>query len=194
MASEAEKLDGFFAGGDGHERVFDRVRALPRCFRRICAKAVKHACNADDELPGCAPTHCLINRYRSSSGLRWHRDIYANDGDGDAPIINLSVGASCRFGVRLDDGTEHEVRLRSGDALLFGGPNRFVKHSVLGIDLDEQPEWMDANSPFRLSFTFREAHSILGHEAKYSSFDVSTDQFEATQHAWQPGDGLVSVE
>ena len=60
MASEAEKLDGFFAGGDGRERVFDRVRALPRCFRRICAKAVKHACNADDELPGCAPTHCLL--------------------------------------------------------------------------------------------------------------------------------------
>lgn len=195
LAHAAAKLgrrpDLGFIEANGRARMYDRVAALPSSFRRLCARAVSSASAADANLPACVPTHCLTNCYRTPHGLRWHRDIYRNDGDGDAPIVNLSVGASCRFGVRLEDGTVRELTLCSGDALLFGGPSRFVEHAVLEIKLDERPDWMDPSDPHRLSFTFREAPSVLGQEAKYRTFDVSTSRFEETQRAWRPNDGLV---
>lgn len=198
LASAAQRVGarhGFAHGGDGRGRIYDRVRALPSSFAKLCARAVRTACAADELLPSCEATHCLINIYRSQSGLRWHRDIYANDGDGDSPIVNLSVGASCRFGVRLADGSVRKLTLRSGDALLFGGPSRFVEHAVLEVLLDELPAWMSADDARRLSFTFREAPSVLGHEHKYRTFDVSAKFFERTQRAWRgPADGLVAVE
>ena len=65
-------------------------------------------------MPTCKPSHCLVNLYRSPKGLRWHRDIYENDGDGDHPIVNLSVGATCVFGVEAGLGGKRKlVRLRS---------------------------------------------------------------------------------
>jgi len=141
-------------------------------------------------MPDCRPSHVLINHYTSSKGLLWHRDIYANDGDGDKPIVNLSVGASCIFGVRDDrTGRERKVRLRSGDALLFGGPSRFIRHAVLKVLLDEVPPWMD--DACRLSFTFREAPSVLGQEEHYRRFEVRQRWFEETQRAWRTGDPLV---
>ena len=191
----AREQNGFAAGGDGRTRLYERVDALPDCFGQLCAQAVAAARDVDAALPSCEATHCLVNAYDSPSGLRWHRDIYQNDGDGDHPIVNLSVGASCRFGVRLG-GTELEVRLRSGDAILFGGPSRFVEHAVLEVLLDEMPTWMAEEGhgdPMRLSFTFREAPSVLGHEDKYKTFDVGQDFFEATQCAWRPSDGLIAV-
>ena len=59
-------------------------------------------------------------------------DIYSNDGDGDMPVINLSVGASCKFGISLPiRGAElsesRYLQLHSGDAIIFGGPSRFIE-------------------------------------------------------------------
>merc|ERR1719171_1086150 len=129
----------------------------------MCRRSVRDAQGQDQSMPDCRPSHVLINHYTSSKGLLWHRDIYANDGDGDHPIVNLSVGASCEFGVEMGlFGEKRTIRLRSGDAVLFGGPCRYVQHAVTCIDLDERPSWMaDA---YRLSFTFREATSVLGQE------------------------------
>merc|ERR1712232_1027156 len=103
-------------------------------------------------------THLLINMYTSSEGLQWHRDIYENDGKSDHPVINICVGASCRFGLRHFDepgfhgDTERELILRSGDCLMFGGRCRYIKHAVLEVLLDDCPNWMP--SPSRFSFTF----------------------------------------
>ena len=130
--------------------------------------------------------------YTSGKGLLWHRDIYANDGDADRPNVNLSVGASCTFGVRLPGGRERRIKLDSGDALLFGGPCRFIEHAVLDVHLDERPAWMD--EAYRLSLTFRDASSVLGQEAFYRSFDVNKGWFRKTQRAWRPGDPLVHVQ
>jgi len=127
-----------------------------------------------------------------AEGLVWHRDIYANDGDGDKPIVNLSVGATCVFGLRDENGKVRRVRLNSGDALLFGGPSRFIRHAVMEVLLDDVPSWMTEADAYRLSFTFRDASSVLGQEAHYRTFEVKRRWFEETQKAWRPGDPLVA--
>merc|ERR1712227_176661 len=106
-------------------------------------------------------------------------------GDGDAPIVNLSVGASCIFGVKDEDDRVRHIRLNSGDALLFGGANRFVRHAVLKVLLDERPRWMEQENAYRLSFTFRQAHSVLGQEEHYRAFQVQQRWFQQTQRAWR---------
>lgn len=206
LALKAQQLgrrreNGFLSSGKlnaapGRGRLYDQAKRLPPSFSRLCSRCVSAARNSDPAMPGCSATHVLVNYYTSAAGLLWHRDIYANDGDGDHPIVNLSVGASCDFGVEASVfGPRRTVRLRSGDALLFGGPCRYVKHAVKRILLDEAPAWMKARSdeeaPYRLSFTFREAPSVLGQEAKYRSFDVGRQWFRETQRAWRPGHPLV---
>ena len=111
-------------------------------------------------------------------------------------MICLSVGASCSFGVALPLAGESErrvVSLHSGDAIMFGGPSRFVEHAVLGVQLDMRPAWMTADA-CRVSLTFREAPSALGREDCFRSFDLSNEVkecFERTQHEWREGDPLA---
>ena len=87
-------------------------------------------------------------------------------------------------------GRVRKLHLRSGDALLFGGPCRFVKHAVLDVNLNELPAWMAVEcgaEPYRLSLTFRDATSVLGREEFFRRFDVSKGWFRQTQRAWRPG-------
>lgn len=188
------KADGTYNADAARGRIYERTTFLPRCFRSLCLRSVAVAMKEDEAMPSCEPSHCLINHYTSTKGLLWHRDIYANDGDDDHPIVNLSVGASCLFGVEDDRGRTRKVHLRSGDALLFGGPQRFAKHAVLKVMLDETPAWMRPEDCCRLSFTFREARSVLGHEAHYREFQTARRWFDETQRKWRPGDALVPVD
>ena len=48
------------------------------------------------------------------------------------------------------------------------------------------------DGPYRLSFTFREAPSVLGREAYYRTFEIKRRWFEQTQRAWRHGDPLVA--
>jgi hypothetical protein len=111
-------------------------------------------------------------------GTRAAGDIYSNDGDGDMPVINLSIGASSCFGVTLllPDKTSQRfgVELRSGDAILFGGPSRFIEHAVLGVMLDKKPTWM-TEDPCRMSLTFRAAPSVSGREEFFRNFKIKGD-------------------
>ena len=193
-----ERSSNGFRGADGtlnagaRGRIYERCSRLPSSFARFCSRCVGAAQEADASMPSCRPSHCLINYYTSASGLKWHRDIYKNDGDGDQPIINLSVGASCVFGLQDQTGRTHKVLLRSGDALLFGGPSRFIRHAVLKVKLHDRPQWMAADdAPYRLSFTFRAAQSVIGQEHYYRLFSVHRRWFERTQRAWREGDPLV---
>jgi alkylated DNA repair protein (DNA oxidative demethylase) len=147
-------------------------------------------------MPRFSATHALANRYVGGEGLVYHRDIYANDGDGRAPIVNVCLGAPCRFGLRHVDengsrGRTRELTLDSGDALVFGGACRFIEHGVLSVDLDQAPAWM-ADDPSRVSLTFREAPSVLGCEEYFRTFSTG-GSFADEQVRWREGDALLGA-
>lgn len=177
--------DGFFTNknksgkrslntGEARGRIYDNADCFHPSIIAHSADAVNIARAVDPAMPNMTCTHLLLNMYTSASGLKWHRDIYENDGKSDHPVVNLCVGAACRFGIKHNDNDPERVLiLRSGDCLLFGGPCRFIKHAVLDVLLDEIPSWMAAELPLRFSFTFRDAPEIIGRESEFKYFKIS---------------------
>ena len=162
--------------GENRGRIYDKAVRFPSTATSICDEAVSRARSLDEEgMPTMTCTHILLNLYTTAEGLRWHRDIYENDGKSDHPVVNLCVGAACKFGVKHDDSDkERVILLRSGDVLVFGGPCRFIQHAVLEVILDDCPNWM-AKSPFRLSFTFRDSPEVIGREEEFKYFRIKDD-------------------
>ena len=113
------------AGTPGRARFYERCADMPAKLSELAIWSPQAASAIDPDMPACAPSHVLINKYTTAAGLQWHRDIYSNDGDGDMPVILLSIGASCRFGVTLPPSARKSKRkrsvvsLHSGDVLLF---------------------------------------------------------------------------
>jgi DNA oxidative demethylase len=76
------------------------------------------------------PDTALINFYEDTAKMGMHQD---KDERACFPVISLSVGDDClfRFGnteTRTKPYTD--IRLRSGDLFVFGGPARFAYHGV----------------------------------------------------------------
>ena len=89
----------------------------------------------------------LFNFYpRQWGALRMHRDIAeesSKPGTALYPVISFSVGDTGTFLITPDevpDDRDREVKeaiqieLRSGDAILFGGKARTIRHGILAID------------------------------------------------------------
>lgn len=77
-----------------------------------------------------APDAALINYYRSDATMGMHRD---SDEIVDAPVVSISFGMAglFRFGNAESRGRPyHDIVLRSGDLLVFGGPARHCYHGV----------------------------------------------------------------
>lgn len=183
IGDEEQGEDGFYTRGEedgvrrlntgeNRGRIYDAITRFPNHVQEHCSEAVRIARNVDPEMPEMNCTHLLLNMYTTSEGLVWHRDIYENDGKSDHPVVNLCVGAACRFGFKhKDEDPDRVVKLRSGDCLLFGGPCRLIKHAVLEVLLDEYPIWM-AENPVRFSFTYRDSPEVLGKESGFKYFRV----------------------
>jgi hypothetical protein len=164
-------------------RIYDKVDQFPSWVVGICNEALQQAVQKDPYMPLMQCTHLLLNYYASSQGLEWHRDIYENDGTGNHPIVNLSLGSSATFSYKhLDEDAEKSVILRSGDALIFGGPCRYIKHCVQDIKLQELPEnW--PLKPGRFSFTFRDSPEAIGREDEFKYF--KPDEHLISQGEWE---------
>jgi alkylated DNA repair protein (DNA oxidative demethylase) len=77
-----------------------------------------------------APDACLINFYEPSARMGLHQD--KDEEAFDAPVVSLSLGDTALFrygGLDRRDPTR-SVRLRSGDAIVFGGPARLIHHGI----------------------------------------------------------------
>lgn len=112
-----------------------------------------------DEVSGCAvPAEaCLVNLYREGARMGLHQD---QDEDApDAPVLSVSLGdcAIYRFGGVKRGGATKTVRLSSGDAVLFGGPARFVFH---GIDRVRSGSSTLIEGGGRINLTLRRVTSI----------------------------------
>lgn len=76
------------------------------------------------------PEACLVNFYDASARLGQHQDH--EEEDLSAPVVSLCLGDSCLFrygGTSRRDPTRR-IELRSGDALVLGGPARMIFHGV----------------------------------------------------------------
>lgn len=76
------------------------------------------------------PEACLVNLYAATARMGLHQD--RDEADLAAPVLSLSLGAAALFrygGPRRGDPTR-SIRLRSGDALVMGGPARLIHHGI----------------------------------------------------------------
>jgi len=149
-------------------RIYGDIQTFPKPDKvlRLCHALVDIARARDPALPPMTPTHLLLNLYKTAAGMMWHADDDPNDGDNDHPIISISIGADCDFGYELD-GKVFNVTLKSGDILIWGGPQRMLRHAVLKVYPATCPTTLTALNRDRLNFTFRDSPNMLGQEADW---------------------------
>ncbi len=76
------------------------------------------------------PEACLINHYEPRAKMGLHQD--RDEEDFAAPVVSISLGASCRFrigGLKRTDPTRSLI-LASGDVIVMGGVGRLAFHGV----------------------------------------------------------------
>ncbi len=76
------------------------------------------------------PECCLVNLYRGAARMGMHQD--RDEQALDAPVLSVSLGddALFRIGATVRRGPTMSIKLRSGDALTFGGPARLAYHGI----------------------------------------------------------------
>lgn len=105
------------------------------------------------------PDAALVNLYGRGSTMGLHQD---RDEDSDAPVVSLSLGDACtfRFGTPEHRGRPYtDVRLESGDLVVFGGPSRLAFHGVPKVFDGTAPAWCTdvlGAAPGRVNITLRQ--------------------------------------
>ena len=119
---------------------------MPLSFLNLAVNAAEEAGFADYD-----PDACLINRYVPGSKLGLHQD--RDEKDAWAPIVSVSLGLPAVFlwgGKRRSDPVRR-IYLESGDAVVWGGPSRFVYHGVAPLKDGLHP----LTGAVRINLTFR---------------------------------------
>ena len=122
--------------------------AMPSVFGDLAARAALAA-----GFPGFVSDGCLINRYEPGARLTLHQD--RNERDFAAPIVSVSLGLPATFlfgGPRRAD-RPRQIRLESGDVVVWGGPSRLAFHGVDPLPDGDHP----LTGRCRINLTFRRA-------------------------------------
>ncbi|MDX2356377.1 alpha-ketoglutarate-dependent dioxygenase AlkB [Dietzia sp. PP-33] len=104
------------------------------------------------------PDAALVNLYGRGATMGMHQD---RDEASSAPVVSLSLGDSCvfRFGTPESRGRPYtDVRLESGDLVVFGGPSRMAFHGVPKVVDGTAPAWCRevlGAGPGRVNITLR---------------------------------------
>jgi alkylated DNA repair protein (DNA oxidative demethylase) len=106
------------------------VKPFPSWLADLGRRAVAVAYGDAEAAAGYQPDVALINYYDGQARMGMHAD---KDERSLAPVVSLSLGASCvfRFGnPRTRNRPWTDVGLESGDLFVFGGPSRLAYHGV----------------------------------------------------------------
>lgn len=132
------------------------VKPLPVELATMARAAVAAAYGQDSEAAArYTPDAAIVNLYAPGAHLGLHQD---GEDPSDAPVVTISLGDSCVFrltGVDRRTAPFTDVELRSGDLLVFGGPNRRIYHGVPKVLDGTTPDSLGL-PPGRLSITLRE--------------------------------------
>jgi alkylated DNA repair protein (DNA oxidative demethylase) len=102
--------------------------AMPAAFRAALGRIAAHT-----PWPDFAPDACLINYYAAGARMGLHQD--RDERDFGQPIITICLGDAADFlvgGANRGDATIAVV-VRSGDAMVMGGPARLFYHGIRKI-------------------------------------------------------------
>jgi alkylated DNA repair protein (DNA oxidative demethylase) len=132
------------------------VKPLPAELVALARDAVGAAYGAEsDAARRFAPDAAIVNLYAPGAQLGLHQDA---EEPSDAPVVTLSLGDACVFriaSVERRTGPFLDVDFRSGDLIVFGGPNRRIYHGVPKLLAGTAPDGLGL-PPGRLSITLRE--------------------------------------
>ncbi len=111
------------------------------------------------QIPYQEANHMLTLWYPDKGGMGWHVDDHGtNNGDENCPVYSLTLGNECIFDV-VQVGKERTDRetymLKSGDMIVFGGPQRLIQHRVRRV-IPNTYEGFNA----RINLTFRQCTDI----------------------------------
>lgn len=114
--------------------------------------------SADHTSADYTPDAALVNLYGHGATMGLHQD---RDEAVSAPVVSLSLGDACtfRFGTPEHRGRPYtDVRLESGDLVVFGGPSRMAFHGVPKVFDGTAPAWcadVVGGPPGRVNLTLR---------------------------------------
>jgi DNA oxidative demethylase len=115
----------FAEDGDGAP-----VKPFPDWLAALGRRAVTDAYDDPEAGRGYSPDVALVNYYDHNARMGMHAD---RDERSLAPVVSLSLGASCVFRFGNTDSRNRpwtDVPLESGDLFVFGGPSRLAYHGV----------------------------------------------------------------
>lgn len=130
------------------------VKPLPPELAALGRAAVAEA-DGPDAGAAYEPDAAIVNLYAPGAHLGLHRD---GEEPSDAPVVTISLGDACVFrlaGVERRTAPFVDLELRSGDLLVFGGPNRRIHHGVPKVLDGTAPDGLGL-PPGRLSITLRQ--------------------------------------
>lgn len=157
-----------YSGGARRGYVQERngvaVPPLPADLAHLACAALDAAARVAPELAPWAstgsaafrPDMALVNYYSPAAKMGMHQDAYESS---MAPVVSLSIGDEALFRI---GGTAHrnkpwdEVRLCSGDVIVFGGPKRLAFHGVPTVYPGTGPQYSGL-ARGRINVTFRQA-------------------------------------
>lgn len=132
------------------------VKPLPVSLVELARRAVGAAYGATSTAAvAYDPDAAIVNLYADDARLGLHQD---GEEPSDAPVVTLSLGDTCTFrlaGCDRRTAPFTDVELRSGDLLVFGGPNRRIFHGVPKVVAHTAPAGLGL-PPGRLSITVRQ--------------------------------------
>ena len=131
------------------------VKPLPDSVFSLARAAVAEAYGpASPAAAAFTPDAAIVNLYAEGAKLGLHQD---GEEPAQAPVVTISLGDACTFrmaGVDRRTGPFTDIDMRSGDLLVFGGPNRLVFHGIPKVFEGTGPDI--GLPPGRLSITVRE--------------------------------------
>eukprot|EP00658_Telonema_sp_P-2_P041820 TRINITY_DN29949_c0_g1_i1.p1 TRINITY_DN29949_c0_g1~~TRINITY_DN29949_c0_g1_i1.p1 ORF type:complete len:212 (-),score=41.57 TRINITY_DN29949_c0_g1_i1:364-999(-) len=110
------------------------VVPIPEAVSESAKSACTAACTVSDTLCMLRPRTCVLNWYPPKGKLGRHVDKPGRRRG--VPVVSFSIGSAAQFVFQKSWSKKHKpqtVVLRSGDALVFGGPAESIVHSVPNI-------------------------------------------------------------
>jgi alkylated DNA repair protein (DNA oxidative demethylase) len=132
------------------------VKPLPAKIAHLARAAVDAAYGTGTSAAiNFRPDAAIVNLYAPDARLGLHQD---GEEPSEAPVVTISVGDACVFrlaSVERRSGPFVDLEFRSGDLIVFGGPNRRIFHGVPKVLPETAPDGLGL-PPGRLSITVRE--------------------------------------